>query len=97
MAPTIAALAQREWRRRRRENRRQSCAWCGDVFVPSRFDQAFCGPLCRQQSHRSRKASGETALLRPREAPWQVPEAAPRPAQPRDAAGRMIDIKALVG
>jgi hypothetical protein len=55
---------QRQWRARRRASRRQICAYCNDVFVPSRSDQVFCGPACAQREHRRRKATGEPAAKR---------------------------------
>jgi hypothetical protein len=90
---SVAALRQREWRARRRRQLRQFCAHCSGIFTPIRRDQAFCGSACRQKGYRRRKASGEEASSRPREAPWRVfsspglvdtrtaPAAAQRPAE----------------
>jgi hypothetical protein len=102
---TSDAQRQRAWRRRRRASWRQSCANCGAIFTPSRRDQAFCSPSCRQRSHHRRKASGETDPRRPTGGPWRVfeaarprntPEAAPRAAV-RTASGKIIEIASLIG
>jgi hypothetical protein len=53
------ASYQRERRARRRRQRRQVCASCGDVFVPSRSDQAFCSVACKGRDARRRKNAGE--------------------------------------
>jgi hypothetical protein len=106
--PSVGAIRQREWRRRRRASLRQRCGCCDEIFTPSRSDQAFCSSPCKQKGYRRRKASGETALGKPSAAPWRVfsspgvvdtrsrPEAAPRPIL-RDARGRIVDIRALIG
>ena len=97
---SVGALRQREWRARRRANRRQRCGFCQEIFTPSRADQAFCGSRCRQRGYRRRKASGEMASSRPREAPWRAsgnkPAAAPEAAV-RTASGKVIDIMSLIG
>jgi hypothetical protein len=100
-ATSVGAVRQREWRRRRRANRRQRCGCCDAIFTPARSDQAFCGSACRQRGYRRRKASGATASRRPQEPPWRVfsppgvvdtrtrPNAPPGPAErARDLAQR---------
>lgn len=29
------------------------CAWCGNEFISTRFDAAFCSPKCRLANHRA--------------------------------------------
>jgi hypothetical protein len=108
MQTTCEAVRKREWRARRRANRRQRCGCCEAIFTPARADQAFCSSACRQRGYRRRKASGEEASRRPTEAPWRTsaplrpantpvrPEAAPRAAV-RTASGKVIDIASLIG
>jgi hypothetical protein len=105
---SVGAMRQREWRARRRANLRQRCGCCAAVFTPSRTDQAFCSSACRQKGYRRRKASGEKPLGRPATAPWRaaMPFRPTNPAKPREAAprsilrdarGRIVDIRALIG
>jgi hypothetical protein len=105
---SAGAVRQREWRRRRRANRRQRCGCCEAIFTPARADQAFCSSVCRQRGYRRRKASGEPASPRPREAPWlasaplrppnagAMADARPGPAL-RTASGKAIDVASLIG
>jgi|ERR1700684_3259171 hypothetical protein len=108
METTCEALRKREWRARRRANRRQKCGCCQEIFTPSRADQAFCGPACKQRGFRRRRKAGEPASSRPRNAPWLAPEpvrppntenrveAAQRRAL-RTTSGKIIDVMALIG
>jgi hypothetical protein len=102
------ACRQREWRARRRRQRRQFCACCGGIFAPSRADARFCSLSCRQKGHRQRKAGREIAPWRPTAPPWRVFEA-PGPrhtgaaadaapgASQRLASSARFDAKALIG
>jgi hypothetical protein len=87
------------------------CAACGEGWTSGsrRADARYCSDTCRQRGHRAKRASDETAHSRPSGSPWRASaaagpqhtaaaaEAAPRPAQARDAAGRLIDVRALIG
>jgi hypothetical protein len=107
-APSAGALRLREWRRRRRANRRQRCGCCEAIFTPSRADQAFCSSPCRQRGYRRRRKAGEPASSRATAPPWRelTPArlsdtasrsgAAQRPAL-HDRFGRVIDIASLIG
>jgi hypothetical protein len=53
--------AKRQWRARRRRERRQVCAGCRLDFVPSRSDARFCGAACKQTTYRQRKAAKAAA------------------------------------
>jgi hypothetical protein len=55
--------AKRQWRARRRRERRQVCAGCRLDFVPSRSDARFCGAACKQASYRRRQAVRQAARL----------------------------------
>jgi hypothetical protein len=109
---SAGALRRREWRARRRASRRQECACCGRLFVPSRADAAFCCPGCRQLAYRRRRVAGVEASQRPRNGPWRVCSAPGPPNTPavddgppgaalgltvRAANGKMIDVRALIG
>jgi hypothetical protein len=105
---TESAIRQREWRRRRRANRRQVCASCSNIFTPGRSDQAFRDTACAQGAYRRRKASGETGPTRPAAAPWLASGPAVPPNTGATADGRPgpalgparpkpIDVRALIG
>jgi hypothetical protein len=81
-ATSVGAIRQREWRARRRANRRQRCGCCEAIFTPARSDQAFCSSACRQRGYRRRKASGEMASSRPPAPPWRVSAVAWPPRRP---------------
>jgi len=49
--------AKRQWRARRRRERRQVCAACGTDFIPARRDALFCSLTCKQRAYRARKAA----------------------------------------
>ena len=88
----------------------RSCASCGVVWTARsrRADAKFCSDRCRQRGQRARKASGETAARKAPGAPWtasaafgpghtgRTPDEAPRAAV-RDASGKVIDVRALIG
>jgi hypothetical protein len=94
MTITDSARYQRQRRARRRSARRQLCAACSDVFVPSRSDQVFCGPVCKARDARRRKASGEPAGQRPPKPPFIEPALEPEP----DERARRADLLAsLIG
>ena len=56
--------AKRQWRARRRRERRQVCAGCDEVFVPARVDAVFCSIACKQATYRQRKAAKAAAHAR---------------------------------
>jgi hypothetical protein len=49
------ACRQREWRARRRRERRLVCASRGADFCPTRSDARFCSNACRFYAYRRRK------------------------------------------
>ena len=88
----------RERRRRRRTARRQICAACTDVFVPSRSDQVFCGSACKARDRRRRKAEGEPAGHRPPRPPFREPTEPPAATGQDESARRRADFLAsLIG
>jgi hypothetical protein len=56
-AGMTTAEYKREWRRRRRANRRQICQACRLEFVPARKDARYCTPACRFRAYRGRLAA----------------------------------------
>jgi hypothetical protein len=110
METTCEAVRKREWRARRRANRRQRCGCCDAIFTPARCDQAFCSAACRQRGFRRRRKAGEPASSRATAPPWQVfsppgprNTGEARKATPgaalRDPAAKRIDdlVRALIG
>ena len=54
----------REWRARRRANRRQVCFGCRQEFAPARKDAKFCSDSCRFKAYRGRLAAKEAEARR---------------------------------
>lgn len=54
---TDSATYQREWRARRRANRRKVCHACRLEFCPARKDAKCCTPACRFRAYRARIAA----------------------------------------
>jgi hypothetical protein len=52
-----SAIYQREWRARRRANRRKVCLSCRLEFSPARKDTKFCSDSCRFKAYRGRLAA----------------------------------------
>src|SRR5271154_2824224 len=61
---TASADYQQEWRRRRREARRQVCFGCRQEFAPARKAARFCPPACRFKAYRARLAAKEAEARR---------------------------------
>jgi hypothetical protein len=89
----------RERRRRRRTARRQICAACTDVFVPSRSDQVFCGSACKARDRRRRKAEGEPGGKRRQpQPPFLEPDEPPAATGQDESARRRADfLPSLIG
>jgi hypothetical protein len=86
------ASYQRERRARRRRERRQVCASCHDVFVPSRSDQLYCSVACKGRDARRRRKVGETpARRRPSEPPFIEPDPMPVVERPAERPGESQD------
>jgi hypothetical protein len=48
---------QRDFRARRRRERRKICLGCRREFCPARSDAVFCSLACKHRAHRARKAA----------------------------------------
>lgn len=99
---TANAIRLREQRAGRRRERRQVCQSCANPFTPTRTDQAFCCPACRQLAYRRRRLGGIDAARRPTDGPWLAPEPGPKPEAAPGASlavwrgGRRIEILSLI-
>lgn len=90
---TSNACRLREWRAKRRAQRRQVCADCGGIFTPNRSQARFCSVGCKQRSYRRRRS----ALGGPEMAAGgETRAAAPGPAL-RDRSSKVFDVEALIG
>jgi hypothetical protein len=99
---TDDACRMREWRARRRRERRAACPSCGGIFIPGRRDAQYCSLPCKQHGYRVRKAApggpqiaAAGLLRRPgSDSGTTAPEA---PARPQEPARPRFDVMALIG